>query len=117
MSGVPTSLDASGGAQRSSDGQDLLAELVRDGDGDATRATEATVATFLAAMVSRQQTLDAVAADLRAKREQARIAHDRRLSAIRQQRTERLGATHAQKEQAIADATAALRHALRSAAI
>ncbi len=107
MSGVPTSLDASGGAQRSSDGQDLLAELVRDGDGDATRATEATVATFLAAMVSRQQTLDAVAADLRAKREQARIAHDRRLSAIRQQRTERLGATHAQKEQAIADATAA----------
>ena len=57
------------------------------GGGDAALGIERAAGGLLEAMVSRQRTFDEVAADLKARRDKARIAHDRQLAQIRTRRT------------------------------
>ncbi len=65
-----------------------LAGLREAGDGDPVLGLERRVGALLEAMVARQKVLDAVKSDIAARREQARIAHDRTLAAIRQRRAD-----------------------------
>ncbi len=112
MSEDSTSLGARSGGHEARDEHELLRDVLQEGDGDATRGTEKAVAKLLAAMVSRQQTLDAVAAAMRSKRDLARITHDRTIAAIRQERTERLSRSQTRSQETITDATTTRESAL-----
>ena len=62
------------------------------GDGDAALGIDRAARDLLAAMVDRQKAFDSIEADLKARRDKARIAHDKQLALIRTKRTNDLGA-------------------------
>ena len=69
--------------------REVAADLKRRGDGDPGAGLARTVGTLLEAVLARQRVIDEVTADMRAKREKARIAHERTIAQIRQSRTDR----------------------------
>ena len=79
-SGVPS-------ASSSPNGDEMLRALRARGGGDAALGIERAAGGLLEAMVARQRTFDEVAADLKARRDKARIAHDKQLAQIRTRRT------------------------------
>ena len=75
-----------------------LAALRTRGDGDAALGLERAATDLLAAMVDRQKAFDAVEADLKARRDKARIAQDKALATIRTKRTTDLAAAATARE-------------------
>ncbi len=76
------------------------------GAGDVGAGLSDVAATLIEALVARQRVIDEVTADMRAKRDRARVAHDRALATIRQSRTNDVDAAHALAAQIEAEATA-----------
>ena len=64
-----------------------LAALRRLGDGDAALGIHRAARDLLAAMVDRQKSFESIEADVKVRRDKARIAHDKQLSLIRTKRT------------------------------
>ena len=80
----------------SDEDSDALANLRRLGEGDATAGVRRATGTLLDAMVARQRVIDEVTADIRARRERARVVHERSLALVRQKRSD--DAESAQRE-------------------
>ena len=75
-----------------------LSALRALGDGDAALGIDRAARDLLAAMVDRQKAFESIEADLKARRDKARILHDKQLAVIRTKRTGDLSAaatTHA----------------------
>jgi hypothetical protein len=77
------------------------------GGGDPVLGLERRAGELFLAMVARQKILDSVRNEIAARREQARIAHDRTLATIRQERSDQLERVRAAADSAIAAAEAA----------
>ncbi|MEY2714512.1 MAG: hypothetical protein RIT24_855, partial [Planctomycetota bacterium] len=69
-----------------------LAALRALGDGDAALGIDRAARDLLAAMVDRQKAMESIDADLKSRRDRARIAHDKQLAVIRTKRTNDLSA-------------------------
>jgi ABC-type multidrug transport system fused ATPase/permease subunit len=78
--------------------REVAADLRTRGDGDPGAGLARTVGTFTTALVARQRVIDEVTADIRSKREKARIAHERTLAEVRQSRTDRLDRARAEAD-------------------
>jgi ABC-type multidrug transport system fused ATPase/permease subunit len=88
MPDVSGSIVVTDQAGASSPSAGSLAGLRAFGSSDAVLGLERRTGALLEAMVARQRILDDVSADIAARREQARVAHDRAMAAIRQRRTD-----------------------------
>jgi len=71
------------------------------GDGDAALGIDRAAQDLLAAMVDRQKAFESIEADLKARRDKARIAHDKQLAIIRTKRTNDLAAAATARETAL----------------
>ena len=95
-------LRASPSAPRADAG--TLDGLRAHGDRDPVLGLERRVGDLLAAMVARQQILDSVKADIAARREKARVVHDRTIADVRQRRTNGIAAARENAEATITKA-------------
>jgi hypothetical protein len=78
-----------------------LAGLRAAGTSDAALGLERRTGALLDAMVARQKILDDVKSDIAARREKARIAHDRALSSVRQRKSDDLERIEADASEAL----------------
>ena len=86
---------------------DALTRLRAMGDTDAVLGLERVTEVLLREMVARQQVLSQVGADIRARRDNARIVHDRTLAQIRQTRSTDLDQAKKSDESARTEANTA----------
>ncbi len=96
-----SSPDPSAPTASASDRNAAIAALRAEGKGDAALGIERSAGGLLEAMVARQRAFEEVAADVKGKRDRARIAHDRNLAIIRTKRTNDTTAAHDARTNAI----------------
>ena len=95
---------SSSGASSGHEATDALRALVARGNSDAAIGIERTASGLLDAMVARQRAFEEIGADIKARRDKARIFHDRQLALIRTKRTTDGTAAVAARIQAVASA-------------
>ena len=74
------------------------------GSSDAARGLERRTGELLEAMVARQKVIDDVKSDIAARREKARVQHDRTLASVRQRKSDDFERTEAEATAALAAA-------------
>ena len=84
----------------------VTSALKARGAGDPGTGLAECTGTLIDALVARQRVIDEVTADMRSRRDRARIAHDRALAVIRQTRTNDADAANTRAAQIESDATA-----------
>ncbi len=85
--------------------REVSSALKARGAGDPGAGLAEVTGTLIDALLARQRVIDEVTADVRGKRDRARVAHDRALAVIRQSRTNETDAAHALASQIESDAT------------